>query len=363
MSNTPDSGVEAPSRFMMGLEGDEPNPDLMDDAIQKAFGIDANDVTVGNPDNVVDDAEGAAGGEGDIEPGTDANGGEDTSSTVPGDEPPVVNQGEVQGGEGEGTDVATGEGNLDFATLFESRYGRKPMPSEYDGLLQLADWANSLTPEQQAAINRALTQPASLAGGAQEQGPGLTGSPSPTPDPDPVLNQLIDQYGEDDPLVKAYTTQQSELAELRSRYQERYATEQYEATTAGIDRGTQAFRSNIDGLEDVDIDRLQGAVVNAGIFPALVQANNGNVEQATIKALEWAYWQDETFRERELNKRIAARTDVQQQHKARQTKAASVTGTGGNGASRTEAPSNKTADPWGAVAQGLREAQNNGVPG
>jgi hypothetical protein len=339
---TPDSGVEAPSRFMMGLEGDEPNPDLMDDAIQKAFGIDANDVTVGNPDNVVDNADGADGGSGDGEPSTDAvTGPEGTPPAVDGDEPPPDNQGQVQGDEVD-TDVATGEG-LDFVTLFKSRYGREPEAEEMFGLLELASWANSLTPEQNEAINRALTSPM---GGAVE-GQGATGpqaSPAPQTD-DPVIAELVEQYGVDDPLVKAYQVQQEQLTELRVRYQQQFVRESQEQVIAGVDAGANRFKES---------------VVNAGIFPAFVQAANGDIPTATVKALEWAYWNDETYREREIQKRLATNPVVQKAHEDRQKKAASVTGTGGNGASRTEAPS-KNADPWAAVAQGLREAQSDGV--
>lgn len=356
MSDAPTSGVEAPSRFMMGLEDDPSNNDAaMDAALQKAFGVEANDLTVGNPNAVVDDtvnADGAVGGSEDIEPGGDP-------TAVPGDEPhaddPTANDGaQVQGGEVD-PNVATGEG-LDFAALFTQRYGRAPLPSEYEGLLSLADWANSLTPEQQEAINRALSP--SLAGDAAGgQGQGS----SPPSDPDPLLDDVIAQYGDDDPLVQAFRKQQEQVAELRQSYQQRYAQEQQTQAINEINTTTADFRSSIPDLTDDDIDRLQGAVARAGVFPSLVQ-HHGSVGLAMKEALNWAYWNDEVCREREISRRAAEHPTVQGAHQQRQAKAASVTGTGGNGASRTEAPA-KNTDPWAAVADGIREAQNNGVPG
>lgn len=359
MSDAPTSGLEPPSRFMMGLEDDPAqNDEAMDAAIAKAFGVDANDLTVGNPNNVTDgDTDGADGGSVDGEPIDDAGTTQPgtTVSTSIGDEPTADNSGQGQGGDG--NDVATGE--VDFAALFTQRYGRKPTAQEYEGLLELANWANNLTPEQQDAINRALTNP------TQVQGP----NPSPSvPEPavnalddDPVLKAAVEQYGEDDPIVVHLRNQQAELQQLRTNYQQDFAARQREAAVSAINSASDMFKGRME-IEDADLQRLQGAVTNAGIFPAFVQANGGNVELAMSAALDWAYWQDEVCRERELAKRVQTHPSVQQQHKARTTKAASVTGTGGNGADRNAAPSAQPNDPWAAVAQGLREAQNNGVP-
>lgn len=355
MSDTPTSGVEAPSRFMMGLEGDDTsaNDEAMDAAIRQAFDVDANDVTVGNPDHVVDNSDGADGGDGN-EPSADGvtTTTEPTGTAVDGDVPPEDG---VQGQGGEvNSDVATGEG-LDFATLFTQRYGRAPVPEELEGLIALADWANNLTPEQQQAINNALSP---VAGGGQGQAQSEGSVPPPSSEPDP----LIEQYGEDDPLVQRLKQQEQELTQLRTSYQQRYAEETRQDAVRNINLASDAFRSAREDITDADMDRLQGAVTSAGIFPAFVQAANGNVQAAMSRALDWAYWQDETFREREIAKRVAERPAVQAAHETRKNKAASVTGTGGNGASRTEAPNGKTADPWAQVAEGLREAQANGIP-
>lgn len=345
MTDTPSSGVEAPSRFLMGLEDDPTaNDAAMDEAIAKAFpGVEPTDVTVGNPNNVGEDGTEEGAEEIDEVP-------VDGSVTgVPVDETPAGT-----GSGGEVTDVATGD--IDFAARFTERYGRKPNAAELDGLLQLADWANSLTPEQQDAINRAL----SGGGTVQEQ----VQSPSPAPEPtieDPILKAAIEQYGEDDPIVLHLQRQQDELAELKGRYQQEFAQTARANAVQAIEAGSGTFKAQVE-IEDVDIDRLQGAVTRAGIFPAFVQANGGDIAQATVKALEWAFWQDEVCRERELQKRLSNHSTVQQNHEGRKAKAASVTGTGGNGASRTDPPSKASADPWARVAEGLREAQNNGVP-
>lgn len=362
MTDTPSSGLEAPSRFMMGVDDDDTslNDEAMDAAIAKAFpNVEPVDITTGNPNNV-DDTDGADGGDGN-EPGSDGDTSQATAEvTVPGDGTIAdATQGQDQGGDE--NDVATGE--VDFAALFTERYGRAPLPAELTGLIELSEWANNLTPAQQEAINRALTE-----GQAQEQ---VTGSQAmanpqpPVPEPtidNPILTAAIEQYGEDDPIVQYIRQQDEQLSTLRNRYQEDFAAKQRDQAVQAINSASNTFKSRMAIDNDADLQRLQGAVTSAGIFPAFVQANGGNVELAMNAALEWAYWQDEPMRERELQKRAAATPAVQQAHKARQAKAASVTGTGGNGASRTDAPSKASKDPWAEVALGIREAQNNGVP-
>ena len=86
----------------------------------------------------------------------------------------------------------------------------------------------------------------------------------------------------------------------------------------------------------------------------------GDYATAINKAMEYTYWQTPAFRDREIQRRLEAERETARQHEARQRKASSVAGTGGNGASRTEPPAK--VDPWQAVAAGIREAQNDGVP-
>lgn len=357
MTDTPSSGLEAPARFMMGLEDEPVDEAAMDAAIAKAFpGVEPNDITVGNPNNVTDDTDGADGG-GDNEPPIDGSG-DASGTTVPpvdGDDPTDTTQGTQDQGGGN-DDVATGE--VDFAALFTQRYGRAPNPAEYNGLLELADWANNLTPEQQEAINRVLS-------GEQVQQQQAS-PPSPVvAEPaaeNPVLQAAIEQYGEDDPIVTYMRQQEEQLQTLRASYQQDFAAKRQQEAVQAITTASETFKSRMEIDNDADLQRLQGAVTSAGIFPAFVQANGGDVQLAMNAALEWAYWQDEPMRERELQKRLSTHPTVQAKHEDRKTKAASVTGTGGNGASRTDAPSKANADPWAAVAQGLRDAANNGVP-
>jgi hypothetical protein len=336
-SGVVDSGAETPSKFMMGIEGPADNEEIYDEALRNAFGIepDATDAESDADEPNPDDADGDT-------PDNDS------------EEIPPGEGGQDQGGEAD-NDTATGEG-VDFASLFELRYGRPPEPAEYQGLLELADWANNLSPEQQQAINAALSNPQAF---TQPQP-----QPAATPNNERVsqtdLTALEEQYGEDDPMVVLLRRQQQELEQLRNATIEQSQQRTQQQVVQGLTAGTESFRSKFTIENDLEFDRLQGAVASAGIFPAFVQTY-GDVAVAIEKALEYQYWQDPTFRERELQRRIDATKESQRQHAARQRKAASVTGTGGNGASRTEAPA-KNTDPWAQVAQGLREAQSNGQP-
>lgn len=311
-----DSGVETPDRFMMGIDDTPEDEAKYDQAIQDAFGIES---TAPDAETTPDDEE-----------ETQAEELEEESQEESDDATPP--------GEQQGTESS----DVDFGALFAQRYNRAPTAEELQGLIDLADWASSLTPEQQQAINQALAGP----------------TPQPQPQPQPQLSEpdpLEEQYG-DDPLylrIKQLEDQQRQVYAQQAEEAQRQAVVQ-------LNQGLEVFKSSYAHLQDSDLEALQSAVAQSGILPGFVSANNNNVQLAMQKALEYAYWQTPSYREAEIQRRMEAERAAQQQHDTRKKKAASVTGTGGNGASRTEPP--KGQDPWSLVTAGIRDAMNNGEP-
>lgn len=312
-STTPDSGTETPDKFMMGIEDTPEDEAKYDDAIRDAFGIEpeAVDEETAPEDEIPDDEE-----------------------TPPDDETPPREQ---QGDETEESDAA------DFAALFAQHYNRQPTAEELTGLIQLADWASSLTPEQQQAINTALANPNAIL------------QPQPQPQPDTTPDPLEEQYG-DDPLYQKI----KQLEEAQQQFYAQQAQEAQRQAITQLNQGVDQFKSSYAHLSDSDLEALQSAVAQSGVLPGFVSANNNNVSLAMHKALEYAYWQTPSYREAEIQRRMESERAAQSDHDTRKRKAASVTGTGGNGASRTEPPKNLSS--WDMVTAGIRDAMNNGEP-
>lgn len=338
-NDPPSSGVEVPSRWLMGLEeNDVEEAKKFDKALEDAFGPQKNEEQ---------GTEGEGEGEGtETPPETPAP---ESGAT----EPPTAGAsagGTGEGGEGQETDPgAIGGEPADLAALFQTRYGRVPNPAELQGLMELADWAASLSPDQQQAINQAL-----YSGTPQTQTQPIAPT-TPTAESDPELAALIEEFGEDHPLVKR-------LQRIEQAYQgtaQLTAQQEHERVVSLIDRGSNTFKEKYS-LTDDDLTALQGAVAQSRILPGFVQANNGDVATAAEKALEYAYWQTPTFRQRAIDAEIEKSRQAAIADDERKRKAASVTGTGGNGASRTAPPPKTNDERWGAVTAGIAEAMNNG---
>lgn len=348
MSDT--SGVETPSRFMMGIpDANEPDDKEFEDAVDKFFGNNRPATDTGDPDIDGAQAEGS-------EQGQDGDEGE-------GQEGDEGQQQEGQEGSGQGTEGGDGEGQetdqgtqppepeADFITLFEATYQRKPTAAEINGLISLANWASSLTPEQQAAIDRALANPQ----GYQQP---ITPQPQPTPTPTPpVPDPILEEYG-DDPQFAYLTTRMQAIQDSLDRLASSNVETQQAQLIRGLETGAQRFLTDRQ-VSEPELQALQGALSRSGLLPGFMQAS-GDASEAMYKGLDYLYWQTPSFRERELQRSIEARQAAEQEHSTRRRKASSVTGTGGNGASRTDAPPATPDQHWGAVVQGIREAMTNG---
>lgn len=261
---------------------------------------------------------------------------------------------EEEGGEGTAATGAIG-GDADFATLFRNRYNRDPQPGELEGYIQLAEWAAGLTPEQQVAINNAYADP----GRYLNQGNGQQNNQNNqqvTPPVDTGPDPLEEEYGADHPLLirlRALEEKQQSITQSTQQVQQERIIKQ-------IDEGVTTFKSRYTDVSDLELQSLQGAVTNSGVFPGFVQAHGGDVTKAMDAAMDYAYWQNTTFRQRELQKQYTQLEEQKKVEATRKAKASSVSGASGNGASRTTPPPKTTGDRWAAVTQELSQAMNNG---
>lgn len=332
----------------MMLQHASPDEDAkFDAALEAAFGPQAQGRNQGAA--TTDDT-------GDAGDGTDTGDAGDTGDTTGAAIDPSTGasgEGEGEGGEdGDTPSGAIGGDAADFSALFRSRYGRDPEPGELEGYIQLAEWAAQLTPEQQTAINNALADPARYVNPQYTQ-------QQPQPETvlvDPEYAALVEEFGEDHPLVKkikALESSQQQVANVSVQQQQDRMLQQ-------INVGVEQFHTKYQDLTSQELEQLQGAVASSRIFPGFVQANNGDVTKAMQDALDYAYWQTPTFRTREIEKQYTAMEEQKKQEASRKAKASSVTGSGGNGASRTAPPPKTNDDRWAAVAAGIGEAMNNG---
>lgn len=336
MANTesPTSGTMEPDKFMMGLEPDDES--RFDAALEAAFGPQDN-TEVAEVDQEQEEEE--------EEP--DPSKGSPNGASE-GDE--------GQGGEGqEQTPGAISGDAADFSTLFQNRYGRQPEPGELEGYIALAEWAAGLTPQQQQAINKAYEDPYGVLG-MQNTNPQGNTQPVETPaTPDP----LIEEFGEDHPLIQRIRQLEANQQQTSQLTQQQLAEAQRQETLKGIATGSTVFKNRYV-LEDADLESLQGAVANSRIFPAFVASHNGDVAKAMEAALDYTYWSNPTYRQREIEKQQAAEAEKKRAEDTRKRKASSVSGTGGNGANRAAPPPKTPEDRWGMVATELREAMGNG---
>lgn len=334
-TGTPTSGTETPSPFLMGTAPPPDDDARFDKAVEDVFGKRPQ------PDE-------QPGGD---ETETTETPAETPAGTSTGDQSQVAGQasqgdegeGEGQGPAGDGRPAGTGsETEPDPLALYRARYGREPTGAEMQGLIALADWASGLTPEQQQAIDRALF------GGGQEQEP-------PPPQPDPIREQIEEL---EDPVLKAiYERQQATEAQLQAIAQAN-AREAETRVVLGLETGANRFKEQYQ-VSDSELAGLQSAFAQARLLPGFVNAYQDPAE-AMFRGLDYLYWNTPTFRDREIQRQIEARQAQEQNHQQRKAKASSVTGTGGNGASRTQAAPTTPDGHLAALTQGLREAMNNG---
>lgn len=272
--------------------------------------------------------------------------------------PPVVEDEEDEpGGEDQGTG-ATGE--LDFATRFEQTYGKPPTQEDVDAFFNLAQWVGSLTNEQRDTINSYLAQgytPKQILDANDPQTSVAQSSPTPTDERLAKLKSLAEEYKDDEQLGPLYAEMVDQREALITRAQAD-AQAQQQQIISQIAAASEEFQTQ-HSLTDGDIQKLHNIVAQSRVMPGLMQSF-GDAKRAMAEALEFAFYRDPEFRTKIINAEVESRATKAENHGQRKRRAASVTGTGGNAASRTAPPPKTADDRWAAVRTELAEAQQNG---
>jgi len=241
-----------------------------------------------------------------------------------------------EGGEGEGEDGREAPAAIQGITIGDREFN----PAETQALLELANWASSLTPQQQAEVNNALSGNYVLT--PREQTP----APAPAPAPvatslDPSLLPLEEGEEEIDPRAA------QRISELEARVQaNETATQQtlQQQQVAEINVAMEAFTTERN-ISPADSARLQQSVIQSQILVPSIRQHNGDLSAGTRAAMESAYWNDPQLREAELTSRILARDEKDRESKsktsAKKRKSSSLSGSGGSVSRTNPQPSTK----------------------
>lgn len=222
-----------------------------------------------------------------------------------------------------------------------------PAPHPTDDLIDLGDglvaprsevadllqWAQSLSPEDQAAIEALLNPSApspypSAASGSgspapvgppagagysyppagypgQYPAPGQPGMPiAPAPTPSPVREKLGELADLAPGLAEILEAQQAEVESQRNQIA-RYQAEQAQAQLAaerehlskGIEIGDEQFTTAHPELTPVDLHHIRQSALNSGLMAVQLPKHGGNATEAYKATLETVMWADPKYRD------------------------------------------------------------------
>lgn len=235
--------------------------------------------------------------------------------------------------------------------------------------VQLRDWYTRLNNPQIQAIDALLSGEYQLVPTSQSQVAPVAIPPAPQPATSPASppdTPVNDDAGEWlDPRAEAEINRlRTELTQLTERVTssvtpliESRQTDQFNATLSAIDQAHTAFQTEYT-LDDDTMQQLGQAVVNAGVFPSLLQQHR-DPQVATKAAFDMMLWTTPTFRDKIVTQRLTAlATDSQAQAQADKTrKLTSLASSGGSVPRRTTTPQTKE-ERHQAMVEEIRASQN-----
>lgn len=288
--------------------------------------------------------------------------------------------------------------------------------ADREQLAELLNWSNSLTPEEAAAVRRALENPAASgsghpapapghgqalpgAGGApqyapQQYAPQYPQYPAPAPQPAPYqypaagqpgmpvspqqaaghvdprqllgpleeltpglgdyLAQLQYQQQQQSQALAAYQAQQADLSA-------RAARDEQARREAQITAGHEAFKQSHPDLTDVDLHYLASRAADLQVMAGLTHRLNGDVTAAYQEALTTAMYSDPVYRDKAIQTQVDQFAQSQTALEQRRADAASLSGSGGSvPRSPQPAPAEMTPDARrAAMAQFIAQAANS----
>lgn len=233
--------------------------------------------------------------------------------------------------------------------------------SDAEEALRVMDWSRGLQPDHVQAIDAVLSGEYVLVSRAEYEAsnraaPAATGAaagmaPSPTfdddDDLDPAIRARFDHLNQ---TIEGLTSQQQQV--LQRQQQENHAQ-----VIARVTEGANRF-ATAHALTADESRSLQERVVSMQILPGYAATYNNDAAMAMEKAMEAVYWTDDTFRQREVDKRLAAEAKSKTDTQVRTRKAGSLTG-GGGSVPRVEAAPTKE-DMRGGMVKEIADAMNGG---
>lgn len=278
---------------------------------------------------------------------------------------PVVTEPTVEG-EATGAEPAQSTPAFTFAGV---DYG----PEDLAQAVQVRNWYQTLNNQQIASIDAMLSGQYRLvpaheadpvvAPASQTQPPASATAPASSPSP------VVDEAGEwlDPHAQAAITRLETELAQMREQFQgavtpiiQTQAEQELQARRTVIASATETFQSEYS-LTDDQMQALGQAVVQANIFPSLIQRHNNDIASATRAALDMMLWSTPTFRDPVIQQRAAADlqrlTDESAANVTKQKQMTALTSSGGSVPRREAAPSNKD-DRHAAMVELIRADMN-----
>ncbi len=204
--------------------------------------------------------------------------------------------------------------------------GRNLTEGDMRQVLQVADWASSLSPDQVNAIDAVLSGEYEIVPRGAAASVPQPGAAAPGVDDD-------DEYDDLDPKVKARLDHLTNTVETLSKSQSSVFEEQQrrvnEEVVASIRVGASKFQT-ATGLTDDEREVLTQRVVQLQILPGYANQYRGDPATAMEKAMEAVYWQTPEYREREVQKQLAQERKTTSKETTRKTKASSLTSGGGS---------------------------------
>lgn len=286
-------------------------------------------------------------------------------SSEPAATEPVVTEPPVEG-EATGAEPAQSSPAFTFAGV---DYG----PEDLAQAVQVRNWYQTLNNQQIASIDAMLSGQYRLVP-AHEADPVVapasqtqphTSATAPVSSPSPVVEEAGEWL---DPHAQAAINRlETELAQMREQFQgavtpiiQSQAEQELQARRTVIASATDTFQSEYS-LTDDQMQALGQAVVNANIFPSLIQRHNGDISAATRASLDMMLWSTPTFRDPVIQQRAAADlqrlTDESQANVTKQKQMTALTSSGGSVPRREAAPSNKD-DRHAAMVELIRADMN-----
>lgn len=248
-------------------------------------------------------------------------------------------------------------------------------PNEVVEAVRIRDWYRGLNNPQLQAIDALLSgqyrlvpadEAAPVVPTQQTASPQATPSAPSVPPDSPVVGDGAEEWL--DPQAQAAITRlQNELDAMRQQFTqtvtpivETQQSQIVDARMQAIDQAAQQFRDDYS-LPDDQVQLVSQAVVDAGIFPSLLQRNNGDASKATRAALEMMFWTTPTFRDPYMQSKTQNDlVTLSQEHQAtldRQRKQTALSGSGGSVPRSSTTPST-TTERQAAMVEAIRADMN-----